>query len=325
MTATDKEDELWRILCEVNRWTAVRIVGRQNSCKDDTRFFLTSLGFHIHETFGGIEHLIDVLSVDNDVSQLLDSCFSFLRRRTDFYHVDVDGAAPYGLKQGEAFDMVVSTFDKHAHLHLKYEHDKRKHAVKEEEKSSRQETSEQKMSEQKMSEQKMSEQKMSEQKMSGQKVLAPVTVVKASVDGSGFDLSQRLSASSIGTRNGGFGDRFAWSQTVSELHLEYPMQDVVSSPDVVFRVGADYLWCVVERLNFHIKDTWLHPVKPSGTTWVLECARNGDYEPQQSLVIYVDKSKKGVSSTCRGTKCRDRGCRAVGVALDRSIRSGAAG
>lgn len=57
-----------------------------------------------------------------DIGNLLDVFFSFLRRKTDFFHILTDRDPSKGFLQGEAKKILLSTFDKHQQLYFKSPH-----------------------------------------------------------------------------------------------------------------------------------------------------------------------------------------------------------
>jgi hypothetical protein len=180
------------------------------------------------ERFDGM--FLTIAQQSQGIEPLLDNLFSFLRRKTDFFA----GASPAKVEE-----LVLSVIKKHSALSEKTELEKRKEREKEEKKRKERIALQKKKDEAEMKRQ-QEEQKKQQQPAIPQPSNTDDDVVEISEDGS-FDISSSDKAGAetstekadeksgddeeddspppIG--NGGTTDKYVWTQTLSELNVNF--------------------------------------------------------------------------------------------------------
>uniref|UniRef100_A0A1B6E9Q9 Nuclear migration protein nudC n=1 Tax=Clastoptera arizonana TaxID=38151 RepID=A0A1B6E9Q9_9HEMI len=236
---------------------------------------------------------------EGGVSELLDTIFSFLARKTDFYT---------GAEEGAAEKMVMSKFTKHRDNALAESLKKRKENLERERK--RKERLEQaKQEEQKSEQNKNDEAKIVElSDEEADRLQKELDKKKTGSDSTENIKSKQLDSESVlendqknededddpkekgklkpNSGNGCDLPNYRWTQSLGDIELRVPLQVnfTVRSRDLVVSIQKQHLTLGLKGKPPIIAQTLQHPIKVEESTWVLEDGK--------SVLINLEKVNK---------------------------------
>ncbi|XP_064406261.1 nudC domain-containing protein 3-like [Halichondria panicea] len=196
----------------------------------------------------------------------MDTIFSFLARRTDFFIIMEPGdtQAKMGFLERESETMVLSAFKKYELLTRKRETELMREA-----------------------ETKLLETPPSIEPITDE---LPITLPPPSSSAKSSELVKQVTAAAekvSDTYNGAEMDNYKWSQTLLDLDIRVPVSKGTKSKDVRVDIKSDRLKVelIRPRRKLLLESRLLHKIKVEDSMWLLDSAK-------RCLVITLDKTKE---------------------------------